>query len=67
MPLSLAALFEPISLAPTCITAEDLLMSTEPAVAAVIGFLVLHEVLTVRALIAILLVTAASVGTSRYS
>ncbi|HEX8916927.1 MAG TPA: EamA family transporter [Chloroflexota bacterium] len=42
------------------------LMSTEPAVAAVIGYLILREVLNVRAVIAILLVTAAAAGTSRF-
>ncbi|MBV9279389.1 MAG: EamA family transporter, partial [Chloroflexi bacterium] len=42
------------------------LMSTEPAMAALFGFLVLHEVLGIRALLAILLVTAASVGASRF-
>jgi len=42
------------------------LMSTEPAVAAIIGFLVLHQLLGPRALLAILLVTAASIGASRF-
>jgi inner membrane transporter RhtA len=41
------------------------LMSLEPAVAAVMGFLILHQVLSARALSAIVLVTAASVGASR--
>jgi inner membrane transporter RhtA len=42
------------------------LMSTEPAIAAIIGFVVLREVLGLRALIAIVLVTAAAVGASRF-
>lgn len=42
------------------------LMSTEPAVAAIIGFLVLHELLGLRAVIAILFVTVASIGASRF-
>lgn len=41
------------------------LMSLEPAVAAVMGFLILHQVLGLRALAAIVLVTAASVGATR--
>lgn len=42
------------------------LMSTEPAVATLIGVLVLHEVLSFRALVAIALVTLAAYGASRY-
>ncbi len=42
------------------------LMSLEPAVAAIIGFLVLGEVVGLRALIAIVLVTVAAAGASRY-
>lgn len=41
------------------------LMSSEPAIAAVVGFLVLRQVLGPRAVIAILLVTVATVGSSR--
>ena len=41
------------------------LMSLEPAAAAIAGFLILHEVLGARELTAILLVTAASVGAAR--
>jgi inner membrane transporter RhtA len=41
------------------------LMSTEPAMAAIMGFLVLGEVLRLRSVVAILFVTLASVGASR--
>lgn len=41
------------------------LMSTEPAMAAIMGFLVLGEVLRLRSIVAILFVTLASVGASR--
>jgi inner membrane transporter RhtA len=41
------------------------LMSLEPAVAALVGFVVLRQVLGPRALIALVLVTAASLGASR--
>jgi inner membrane transporter RhtA len=41
------------------------LMSLEPAVAAIAGFLILHEVLGPRTVTAILLVTAASIGATR--
>lgn len=40
----------------------SILLSLEPAIAALIGFLVLHEVLTWRAILAIALVTIASGG-----
>ena len=42
------------------------LMSLEPAVAAMIGFLILGERLGLRALAAVLLVTVAAVGASRF-
>ena len=42
------------------------LMSLEPAVAAILGFIVLGEVLALRAVIAIVLVTVAAAGASRY-
>ena len=42
------------------------LMSLEPAVAALVGFVVLGERLGVRALVAVLLVTVAAVGASRF-
>jgi inner membrane transporter RhtA len=41
------------------------LMSLEPAAAAIAGFLILHQLLGARALTAILLVTAASIGATR--
>jgi inner membrane transporter RhtA len=41
------------------------LMSLEPAVAALVGLIFLHQVLDARALLAILLVVAASLGASR--
>jgi inner membrane transporter RhtA len=41
------------------------LMSSEPAVAAIFGFLILRQVLDLRAIVAILLVSAASLGASR--
>jgi inner membrane transporter RhtA len=41
------------------------LMSLEPAVAALVGFVILQQVLGPRALIALVLVTAASLGASR--
>jgi inner membrane transporter RhtA len=41
------------------------LMSLEPAVAALVGFVILRQVLNPRALIALVLVTAASLGASR--
>jgi inner membrane transporter RhtA len=41
------------------------LMSLEPAIAAVVGFLILHQVFSARALGAIVLVTTASAGASR--
>lgn len=41
------------------------LMSLEPAVAAIVGLIVLHEGLSLRALLAIVLVTAASLGATR--
>ena len=40
-------------------------MSLEPAVAALIGFVVLDERLGPRALVAVVLVTVAAVGASR--
>jgi inner membrane transporter RhtA len=43
------------------------LMSTEPAVGALIGFLLLRQVLGPRAVVAILLVMAASIGATRES
>lgn len=43
------------------------LMSLEPAVAALVGFVVLGEVLEVRAIIAVGLVTAAAVGASKFA
>lgn len=39
-------------------------MSVEPAMAAVIGFLFLHEIITVRDLVAMLLIITASIATS---
>jgi inner membrane transporter RhtA len=44
-----------------------LLLSLEPVVATVIGFLVLHEALDVREVLGILLVTMAAIGTARSS
>jgi inner membrane transporter RhtA len=41
-------------------------MSTGPAVAAVVGFLVVGEVIELRAIIAILLVMTAAAGVSRF-
>ncbi len=41
-------------------------MSLEPAVAALVGFIVLGERLEMRALAAVLLVTVAVVGASRF-
>lgn len=43
------------------------LMSLEPAVAALVGFIVLSEVLEMRAIFAIFLVTIAAVGASRFA
>ena len=42
------------------------LMSLEPAVAAVVGFIILGERLEMRALAAVLLVTVAAIGASRF-
>jgi inner membrane transporter RhtA len=42
------------------------LMSTEPAAAALVGFVVLGEVIAFRALVAIVLVTVAAAGASRF-
>ncbi|GCE30503.1 threonine transporter RhtB [Dictyobacter alpinus] len=39
-------------------------MSVEPGIATIIGFLVLHEVITFREIMAILLIITASIGTS---
>ncbi|MDQ2743648.1 MAG: EamA family transporter, partial [Chloroflexota bacterium] len=41
------------------------LMSLEPAVAAIVGFIVLHQVLGVRAVAALVLVSVASLGAAR--
>lgn len=41
------------------------LMSIEPGVAAILGFIILRQVLGVRAVLALVLVTAASLGASR--
>jgi inner membrane transporter RhtA len=43
------------------------LLSLEPVAAAFVGFLILKETLELRALIAILLVTTAAVGASRFA
>ena len=43
-----------------------ILMSLEPAIAAVVGFIVLGEKLGLRAIIAVLLVTVATVGASQF-
>jgi inner membrane transporter RhtA len=43
------------------------LLSTEPAAAALIGFLVLRETLSLRAMVAIGLVTVAAAGSARFS
>jgi inner membrane transporter RhtA len=43
------------------------LMSIEPAIAAIVGFVVLGEALGVRELSAIGLITAASIGATRFS
>jgi inner membrane transporter RhtA len=40
-------------------------MSLEPAIAALIGWLVLHEALELRAVVALMLVTAAAIGATR--
>jgi inner membrane transporter RhtA len=42
------------------------LMSTEPAIAAVVGFAVLGEALGEREVLAIVLITAASIGATRF-
>jgi len=42
------------------------LMSLEPAVAALAGFLILHERLGPRALVALVLISAASAGVTAY-
>jgi inner membrane transporter RhtA len=44
-----------------------ILMSLEPAVAAVVGFVVLGQVLGWRAIVALILVSTASVGATRFS
>jgi inner membrane transporter RhtA len=41
------------------------LMSTEPAVAAIVGFVFLSQILHLRALVAIALVTVAAIGASQ--
>jgi inner membrane transporter RhtA len=43
------------------------LMSLEPGVAAVVGFIVLGQVLGTRAVVALILVSAASIGATRYA
>lgn len=43
------------------------LLSTEPAAAALIGFLVLRETLSLRAMVAVGLVTVAAAGSARFS
>lgn len=43
------------------------LMSLEPAIAALVGWLVLREVLELRAIIALALVTTAAIGATRWS
>lgn len=43
------------------------LMSLEPALAALVGFVILHERLGIRAIAAVGLVTAAALGASRFS
>jgi inner membrane transporter RhtA len=43
------------------------LMSLEPAVAALVGFIILSEALEMRAILAIFLVTVAAVGASRFA
>jgi inner membrane transporter RhtA len=48
-------------------SAFGVLMSLEPALAALIGWLVLHEQLEPRALVALALVTAAAIGATRAS
>ncbi|HEU5442071.1 MAG TPA: EamA family transporter [Ktedonobacterales bacterium] len=48
-------------------SAFGVLMSLEPAIAALIGWLVLHEQLEPRALVALALVTAAAIGATRAS
>jgi inner membrane transporter RhtA len=40
------------------------MMSIEPAIAAIVGFLFLHEILSLQAIAAILLVTIAAAGSS---
>lgn len=44
-----------------------ILMSLEPGIAALVGVLLLHEQLELRAVIAMALVTAASIGAARFS
>lgn len=46
-------------------SAFGVLMSLEPAIAALIGWLVLHEALELRAVVAIVLVTTAAIGATR--
>jgi inner membrane transporter RhtA len=47
-------------------SAFGVLMSLEPAIAALIGWVVLHETLELRAIIALVFVTAAAVGSTRW-
>ena len=46
-------------------SAFGVLMSLEPAIAALIGWLVLREALELRAIIALVLVTTAAIGATR--
>jgi inner membrane transporter RhtA len=47
-------------------SAFGVLMSLEPAIAALIGWLVLHETLELRAIIALIFVTTAAIGATRW-
>jgi inner membrane transporter RhtA len=46
-------------------SAFGVLMSLEPAIAALVGWLVLREALELRAIIALVLVTTAAIGATR--
>jgi inner membrane transporter RhtA len=48
-------------------SAFGVLMSLEPAIAALVGWLVLREALEPRAIIALVLVTTAAIGATRMS
>jgi inner membrane transporter RhtA len=47
-------------------SAFGVLMSLEPAIAALIGWLVLHETLELRAIVALIFITTAAIGSTRW-